>query len=553
MEAKAILFDTRSIQRYIYSGNKLRTNIGASYLVDTVYDEVLFPVLQKKYGENGVDTESWRQGKMLSEMPDTIKCAVSSNGGGNLMLVLREGTANDLKGIVAEFSKKLLVERPGLHIGAAFDECVHVDETEAFQKDLERLYEKLKENQMSVFPEVSIPYTGLTLNCPVSGETANYIDKYGKIQPQGRKELHFYSQEIAVKALASEKSTKRLKSMYADISKRFDFPTQLEDLGQREQENYIAIVHIDGNNMGVKFRACNTQKERSQLSEEIRLKTEGCFGKLLESIAEDYDHYRDYLDIGEEFVEEGSKRLLPIRPLILGGDDVTFVCPAKLALKLTKNFIEYMMTEDSVEGLTSEWARRVDCCAGIAILKTSYPFFRGYKLAESLCDEAKKKMRSMMQSAEKGKEVPSHETSWLDFAILHGEQAPTLKEIREQEYSGARGNMHFGPYQVGHDLGKQVSEHRYDIENLIEAVHQLQKENVMAHNKIKKMRSVLQHGKHEAQEFLVQLEHQGQRLPDIPEWEVFTKPENALWSTEKEARTPYVDAIEMMDFIPKEA
>ena len=38
---KALLFDTRSIQRYIYSGDELRTNIGASYIVDRVFQDIL--------------------------------------------------------------------------------------------------------------------------------------------------------------------------------------------------------------------------------------------------------------------------------------------------------------------------------------------------------------------------------------------------------------------------------------------------------------------------------------------------------------------------------
>ena len=44
---KAILFDTRSIQRYIFSGNRLKTNIGASYLVDRVFDDVLLPAVRE--------------------------------------------------------------------------------------------------------------------------------------------------------------------------------------------------------------------------------------------------------------------------------------------------------------------------------------------------------------------------------------------------------------------------------------------------------------------------------------------------------------------------
>ena len=37
----ALLFDTRSIQRYIYSGDRLRTNVGASYIVDRLFFDVL--------------------------------------------------------------------------------------------------------------------------------------------------------------------------------------------------------------------------------------------------------------------------------------------------------------------------------------------------------------------------------------------------------------------------------------------------------------------------------------------------------------------------------
>ena len=48
MGVRALLFDTRSIQRYIYSGNMLRTNIGASYLVDQLFEKVLIEQTLKK-------------------------------------------------------------------------------------------------------------------------------------------------------------------------------------------------------------------------------------------------------------------------------------------------------------------------------------------------------------------------------------------------------------------------------------------------------------------------------------------------------------------------
>ncbi len=538
MDLQAILFDTRSIQRYIFSGNKLKTNIGASYLVDRVFSEELVPVLEEELSAEAVDAEGWQKGLDEERLQKPGQCVLASNGGGSALVLFSTDVALERRiNIVRTFTQNLLTKRPGLRIGAAHGTIRLGDD---FQKDLGELYRKLKENQNRVFPLVNVPYPGLTVSCQVNGEAANFYDKNHKIRPGTGYEQRFYSQEAAAKAMAAEAATKALQTKYPEISKRFAFPMQIEELGQKESENYFAILHIDGNNMGQKFRVCATQEERSRLSDNVRRKTEGCFGRLLEHIAEEYGTYTDLLDMGGD--GEG-KPFLPIRPIILGGDDVTFVCPAKMALGYAKVFMEAMMAPDSVEGIDVAAAQKVDCCAGIAILKTTYPFFRGYELAEQLCEAAKKRMRGLLA------EVGGEGTSWLDFAILHGEQAPTLEQIRQQEYTGARGDMHFGPYQVGHKAGSFPKEHRYDLEYLLDAVQQFHK-GCMANNKIKEMRLVIQHGKHDAQKFLLQMDHLGQKLPNIEEWAVYADPQNALWSGK---RTPYVDAIEMMDFVPANA
>ena len=36
----------------------------------------------------------------------------------------------------------------------------------------------------------------------------------------------------------------------------YNFPFEVDKLGQKDGENYFAIVHVDGNNMGLKFRTC---------------------------------------------------------------------------------------------------------------------------------------------------------------------------------------------------------------------------------------------------------------------------------------------------------
>ena len=89
---KALLFDTRSIQRYIYSGNLLKTNIGASYIVDRVfYDILINEVLKNMFPEDdfsALNKSVWDISKD-EDMPWQImkSCCVAYIGGGNVLLL----------------------------------------------------------------------------------------------------------------------------------------------------------------------------------------------------------------------------------------------------------------------------------------------------------------------------------------------------------------------------------------------------------------------------------------------------------------------------------
>ena len=537
----ALLFDTRSIQWYIYSGNLLRTNIGASYIVDRIFFDILVKeTLENFFKEDDFSSAEdtvWDAAKDIETPWENMKsCCVAYIGGGNALILFDSAKEDKRREVVKDFSLKLLEKRPGLKIGVALGELNIID-GKLNQDDISALYSELKNNQNNIFPAVNVPYTGLTLSCEIDGEAANFCDAKKIVKPND--EIRFYSQETAVKAKISKVANENLKARFNKIFKlknssvrmeEWEFPTKVDELGQKDGENYFAIIHIDGNNMGVKFRSCKNLQERRKLSREIRRKTEGAFADLLLKIiaAKTENLFADILDLKNE-------KILPIRPLILGGDDVTFICPANMAILFTKTLMEILNEEtpkNSPENLTQEVSRKMDCCAGVAILPTAYPFFRGYVLSEQLCDAAKESMR-----AEKNL------SSWLDFAILHGEQAPTLEQIREREYTGARGNLHFGPYQVGNE-----KKSRYNIENLLSCTTQFP--YVMTQGKIKELRGILQRGKDDTAKFLQQLEVQGQKLPVVPNWETCIT--DLLWSTENSPRTPYVDAIELMDFYSPE-
>ncbi len=536
---KALLFDTRSIQRYIYSGNKLRTNVGASYIVDRIFFDVLINgVLKEMYpDENFSADDAWEStNDDATPWNDMKNCCVAYIGGGNALLLFNDDKRVE---VVQKFTRKLLTDCPGLKVGAALGKLEIVD-GKLNQDDIDKLYGELKANQNNIFPTVNVPYTGLTLSCEINGETANF---YGKLIDEKK----FYSQETAVKFKASYDADDKLRERFKDIFKRkgfdpqieFEFPSEVENLGQKDGENYFAIVHVDGNNMGLKFRTCESLTDRRRLSREIRRKTEGAFADLLKKII------RMKISGGFNKTLKLDKNFLPIRPLIIGGDDVTFLCPANMAILFTKTLIELLDDDKNcdAENLTQKISRHMDACAGIAILPTKYPFFRGYDLAEQLCDSAKKSMRELAREKNFSAEENLRGSSWLDFAILHGEQAPTLEQIRASEYRGAQDrNLHFGPYRLCNDAAPDDRLH--NLENLLSCTAQFP--YVMANNKIKELRGILQRGTDETEKFLRQLRHQKQDLPDVKDWADFRA---TLWH---DKQTPYVDAIELVDFYDEE-
>ena len=561
---QAILFDTRSIQKYIFSSNRLKANIGASHLVDRVFDDVLLPTVRGELGADALDDSSWEQPEMIDWTDMRTAARVGYIGGGNALLLFRTETVYEtLRSIVSAFTKKLLEKAPGLRTGAAIGTMTlradgsyagASDHSDA-PNDLTRLIHKLKDFQNTVIPTVNVPYTGLTLVCSESGETANVWMRDEK-EPNGDKESddvasvpanvrmrdekapngRFYAWEVAEKlrvampqdgkpAAVQTALMEKLQSFLPpkereNFRKNYAFPMKFDQLGQQTPKNDIAVVHIDGNNMGKKFQECKTLTTRIQRSLAIRDTTIAAFAALVQNIVahiveeniegKNIKRYKGELVL--ESCQEGSI-FLPIRPLVLGGDDMTFVCAAKVAVEFASFVIRHLMENG------------IDSCGGITIMNTSYPFFRGYQIAEELCAAAKKRMRESKEAS-----------CWLDFAILHGDRASTLAQFRAQEYTGVCGDLHFGPYRVDADAGMSES-----LAALLAGIRGMRK---LPNNKVKELRRVLIYSENEQRQFLAQLGYLGMRLPSVGAWCDY---EDNLWGRDK--RTPYMDAIELMDYV----
>ncbi len=71
-----------------------------------------------------------------------------------------------------------------------------------------------------------------------------------------------------------------------------------------------------------------------------------------------------------------------------------------------------------------------------AIVKTKFPFFKAYQLADELTKSAKKESRDQLNS------------SYIDFHISSGGFSGSWENIKNNYYAAVEGNAHFGPYRI---------------------------------------------------------------------------------------------------------
>jgi len=532
----AVLLEVASIQKYVFGSNKLKENFGASYLVENVFEDNLKSAW-KKIGLYTKDFERWMEWTKDENAADDfadeirilnpdIEAEVGYIGGGNALLFFKD--QEKAKNLAKEWSKELLVNTPGLNPNIAIDkiDSEYLNNKEEFPKSISSLFKKMTENKSKYQPQTTLPRYGITAECNRTGLSADCFDADKKV---------YISSVAKAKLDVAEAATDKLQDDFEKVLKNvYKFPKEFEELGQCDDDSHIAIVHIDGNSMGFAFKSCKTLREIRSLSKSVKSSTnksvEELLGIIIEKIEND-DYIYDYFDF--------NGHLLPIRPIIIGGDDITFVCPGKLGVYFAKIFMEKFAEKEGTKG---DEKILLSSCAGVAITKTKYPFYRGYELAEGLCKSAKKKSRKEDNS------------SWLDFHLAYGGFSGELDDIRKENYEGAAGNLCLRPYRVA---GK-VNDHR-DFSKCIKGIKHFKGMNDgdegeeseskgWPNSKIKELREVLTMGSNSAKMFIQEMSYRDRTLPKI---EGYPECKNTGWLLEnKKQVTPYFDMLELMEIYP---
>jgi hypothetical protein len=505
----ALIIDTISIQSYIFGSNKLKENIGGSYIIESLVYWEMIPLALK---EAGICTEiamcEWRQDADLYKLKthSIAKVEIGYIGGGNAFLIFRN--SEDTKEFVKSYSRLLLEYFPGLKTAYGLQENFDYQEGEAYRQFRKKLNENLIQNRSFSATQV-LPFKhGIIEDCPWTNESQEVESTQSEAKISKMAESRIRLVGDAQQNLESKFSSK--------LGELFSFTNELEELGQPDDKGYIAIVHADGNGMGQKFIDCQNLAETRKLSVGIARYADDVMMKLVGYITNDLFGAFGTLSKSElwRFKETiDGKCILPIRPLIIGGDDITFVCEGRLGVHLAEKLLEFM-TSTPVEGTN------ISACAGVAVVHTKSPFYKAYQLCEELTKKAKDASR------------PEND-SWLHFMISTGGFSGSYESIIQDHYTlpGKR-VLKAGPYKMETTLN-----------NLKNGMRELTKpvsKGGWPRNKLKNLRDILHRDEAHQNYFLAEIDARNLKLPGG----------NAeLWN---EHTTPYYDMIELLDFYPQE-
>jgi len=402
----------QGIQGYIFQTNELKDIVGASELVERICKEEFLKYQGK--------------GHLILQAAGNIKCIYDDE--------------QECRRVVLNFPKKVNEIAPGITFSQAVV-CME-GELSDFSKAIDKLEEKLKVQRNK--QETGIPGLMGMLRSRKTGLPA-VIEKEG--------EYLDYS-TIKKKENGSQVTTQDLCAKnFSESVNNSNIAFNIEDL--TGYNDWIAIVHIDGNNLG----------------------------KVVQKIGKNPDVFSEFstkldeattLSAVDAFKSScgQSNGVIPVRPIVLGGDDHTLICRGDIAFDYVTAFLEAF--ERHTGELLGDIFRNngisfdhLTACAGIAFIKSSYPFYYGYELAEDLCSAAKKDAKNDKLS---GHVVDGLPQSCFMFHKVQDSFTESYGDIVKRELTPSREHsFNFGPYYL-----KEIEYDRWTVEKLSDCMSLLQ-------------------------------------------------------------------------------
>lgn len=359
----------QGIQDFIFKTNELKHIVGASELVEqictTAFDE---------FAKNG---------------ESVVRAA------GNIKFIFNDEV--DCKDAVREFPKKVMTMAPGVTISQAvvpldddFETAKDDKGNLKFEVAVNQLESRLKTQRNKVPQSVTAGLMGIKR----ANNTGLPVTK--KDKDRDGKPVYLDDATSAKLGIANKGETDPTLRVWNLCEKSFGIPIIKKNVAYNISDitgknDWIAIIHADGNGLGKIVQKVGAKKDTFKtFSQNLDKATTTAAQKTFSMIAE--KHHID---------KEG---FIPIRPIVLDGDDMTVIIRGDLAIDYSEIFMAEFENATKIEignilrnnNVFESGEDYLTACAGIAFIKSSYPFYYGYQLAEELCGQAKKDTKALV-------------------------------------------------------------------------------------------------------------------------------------------------------------
>lgn len=229
------------------------------------------------------------------------------------------------------------------------------------------------------------------------------------------------------------RSTRRAKGLWAEFADHarqhdpttwtddVEPPVDLSDLG-----SHIAVIYADGNNIGKHLVDIETAQDYATFAERLDVSTRNAV----------YGAISGHL----EPRRIGSRLVAPFQFILIGGDDVLIVVPAKGSLELARDICEIFQRETISTDASRSDTSGFSMSAAVAIATYSFPFGYLVDTAEQLLNNAK--YHGALRQLERRRASPGGDStpSMIDFAVLTGSSAVDVDIARSAMEYGEEGD-----------------------------------------------------------------------------------------------------------------
>jgi len=456
MTSYLVMLQTNSNQPFIFSSPRLREQIGASFEITLLSKWV------KDKAEELLDTKSLPSSFWVSD----------SSGKVIVRFTEADGDPKDLaKRLIREVTLRALTDAPGLDVTGVF---VKASSSTVDADDLQKLdrvfleYSLNRRPAAARFPQFPFLERGSESALPASASLGALEFSQESLQPNNFDESSPLSLPSRVKrAFASMSRKQQVDDVKERLAKRgkelkqepsLD-PTKLAAAFQDGEEfedakdmlSSVGVVHIDGNGVGAIMRDLGSAHSEAQeagvciSADEVHTEPNDALQAFIMVVNKRLDKaVKDAIALSWYDVQELTPdTVLPIVPVLVGGDDVTVYTDGRFAIPFAEAYIRHYEELTEKDELLKQLAvvagakkpGPLTASAGVAIVGRNFPFHIAYELAEELVSRGKKL----------GKKPVTVPCSTINFHVLRDatvlDPDDTLDEVKGRSQR---------PFLVGH-------------------------------------------------------------------------------------------------------